>query len=69
MAAVGNKKPRLTKGEVFLTYKEKALSGSIRPLRGNEEAERRPLAFEISVAGHVPSFQSPFGRIPQQFTP
>ena len=37
MAAAGNKKPRLMRGEVFLTNKETALSGSIEPRRGNEE--------------------------------
>jgi len=49
------------RGEVFLTNKETALSGSIEPLRGNEEAGSQwPQAFEISVAGHVPSFSLAF---------
>jgi hypothetical protein len=43
------------RGEVFLTNKEEALSGSIEPLRGNEEDESSS-AFEISVAGAMPSF-------------
>ena len=50
-----NKKPRPMRGEVFLTNKEEALSGSIEPLRGNEEDESSS-AFEISVAGAMPSF-------------
>jgi len=44
-----------------LTNKEKALSGSIGPLRGNEETKETSLAFEISVAGDVPSFVLAFG--------
>ncbi len=47
----------LFKGRGFLTNKEKVLSGSIEPLRGNEEAGSQwPQAFELTVAGAVPSF-------------
>jgi len=59
MPANDNKKPRLNEGEVFLTNKEKVLSGSIRPLRGNEEVLGTS-AFELSVAGRMPSFSLAF---------
>jgi len=52
-----------------LTNKEKALSGSIRPLRGNEEALRDASAFELSVAGPVPSFLVAFEAKMAQFFP
>lgn len=43
-----------------MTNKEKVLSGSIGALRGNEEAKRSASAFELSVAGHMPSFSLAF---------
>jgi len=46
-------------GEVFLTNKEKVLSGSIGPLRGNEEALGTS-AFEIYLAMRMPAFSLAF---------
>ena len=44
-----------------MTNKVAALSGSIKPLRGNEETgSKSSQAFKLSVAGHVPSFSLAF---------
>lgn len=43
-----------------MTNKEKVLSGSIGPLRGNEEALWIASAFKLSVAENMPSFSLAF---------
>ena len=71
MGSPRKEKPRFDeKRGSFLTNKEAAFSGSIKPLRGNEEAGNQwPHAFEISVAGHVPTLSLAFGAKMARFCP